>query len=214
MAWSVALERVQDLLGAELVGLPRIGSDEDGVAGMRAEHAIGYRVPLVVVFDAVEPDLLHRRHVRIGDAIGFNQPETLGRILISEEEYFYQTKLAYLKNTDEFHYYFKEFTEYYKDSNVNVIVTFSNSTDWIVNKLKRLTLSKRSNVVKPKKVLTEYFVLNIEYYGYFAKKTKYGFRYSYYLNNMVRKFATEKQALKYKEKISSVKYNIMVEKIK
>lgn len=111
-----------------------------------------------------------------------------------------ERKKHFPKTTTELINAIAELEEYYKGSNINVIVTFLNSVDRIEEVLKRKNKIARSKSIKPKKELSEYYVLKIPGFGYFNKKIKTGYRFSYSLSYLVKKFETEKQALNYIKK--------------
>jgi len=95
-----------------------------------------------------------------------------------------------------------ELTEFYKDTDVSVIVSFSNSTDYVTDSLKRsrkVNGIKRNNNRYEKQQLInkakEYFQITLDG-NYLIKLTRNGYRYVSY-SGYGKKFLTEKEANSY-----------------
>lgn len=88
----------------------------------------------------------------------------------------------------------KEYTEYYKDSGVNLWCSLNgdHNIDWLEKQ--RKIARKKVKVVRVKKEVSEYYVIHTGE-GYFIKNTKYGYKYAHYSDSYLNKrLVTEKQA--------------------
>lgn len=88
----------------------------------------------------------------------------------------------------------KEYTEYYKDSGVNIWchIYGDSSIDWLEKQ--RKIARKKVKVARVKKEVSEYYVIHTGE-GYFIKNTKYGYKYAHYSDSYLNKrLETERQA--------------------
>lgn len=88
----------------------------------------------------------------------------------------------------------KEYTEYYKDSGVNLWCSLNGdyNIDWLEKQ--RKIARKKAKTPKVKKEVSEYYVIHTGE-GYFIKNTKYGYKYSHYSDSYLNKrLETEKKA--------------------
>ena len=88
----------------------------------------------------------------------------------------------------------KEYTEYYKNSGVNLWCTLNGdyNIDWLEKQ--RKIARKKAKTPKVGKEVSEYYVIHTGK-GYFIKNTKYGYKYSHYSDSYLNKrLETEKKA--------------------
>jgi hypothetical protein len=94
----------------------------------------------------------------------------------------------------------KEYKEYY--GNKTTLYLRCNG-GWLIERMKkRIAQSKRKQRKEKKPIdVNEYFVLKNSDSNYFVRNTSRGYRYSWYLTSSTKKFMTEKEAQKYKDKM-------------
>lgn len=91
----------------------------------------------------------------------------------------------------------KQYTEYYKNTDINLWCTFIGS----YNMESVVKQRKKVKTTKPKKEVSEYYVIHTGE-GYFIKNTKYGYKYSHYCDSYLNKrLETEKKANAFLDKL-------------
>ena len=140
-----------------------------------------------------------------------------GYVYHSEEEKVMKGKDRFhkiAKTNDELLNAMKEAEEYHKDLGVGFQLKLSLFNDInAYHKLRRKLFPQKSRKNRERIPTNHYFVIHIENYGYFARKTKYGFKYSY-SENGGKRYLTEKQAQrKMKDLEHKIGYQMSVKKI-
>lgn len=93
----------------------------------------------------------------------------------------------------------EEYTNYYNGSGITLYI--DTNSGWSIENMKKTLNRQKRKVIKTPVLVDKYYVLETKQGGYFVKKTKYGYKYSYYRNaSSTKAFKTEKEANKYNEK--------------
>lgn len=129
-------------------------------------------------------------------------------------------KSILVKTTDELINAIDELTEFYKGKDVSVDVSYDNSTDYVCRVLKgtrKVDRFRAREIARERQTLldeaNEIFLIEMEKTrGYFVKFTKYGYRYSNYINWSTKRFLTEKEAKPLMKKLESKGYQFTLVK--
>ena len=102
-----------------------------------------------------------------------------------------------------------EAEEYLKDTKVNFFITID-ADEYKMKEIRRKKFPRRKKEKQAIEV-DHFFTIYVKNYGYFARKTKYGFKYSY---SPYKKYLTEKEAQKVANKLSKrLSYDVEVKRI-
>lgn len=114
-----------------------------------------------------------------------------------------ERKSYYPKSTSELVERVKELEEYYKGTNIGIYVMFIDSGEQVKHKQQLINRINNSQVkkVKIQKEVTEYFTFKSEV-GYFVRNIKYGYKYIWHHSYREKKIYSEKQAIKFCEKLN------------
>ena len=127
---------------------------------------------------------------------------------ISYDDKTTERKQMNVKTTEELINAIDELTEYYKGTKIGVTIRYNNSTDYVVNKLKKSSgvtwverHNKRSEKLQLLNDAKDTFQIKLPNGGYLVKLTKYGYKYVMYEGYPGKRFLTEKDGNTYLNKL-------------
>jgi len=139
---------------------------------------------------------------------GYVNDEYLKKTGLERKSYYPKTTIELVENI-------KELEEYYKGTEIGIYVMFSDSDERVKDKQKLINRINNTQVKKEKiqKEIKEYFTFRNNV-GYFSRNTKYGYRYSYIHSWIEKRVYSEKEAIKFCEKLN-IKHssNFSIEKV-
>ena len=112
-------------------------------------------------------------------------------------------------NGDEFITMLNEANEMYKGSGINVYVTLHGADEYNMKRVRATYFPRKRKAYKERKNVNQYYTILVDG-RYFARKLKYGYKYSHY---PYVKYATEKEALNRIKKYGA-KYSVKLIKEK